>query len=342
MTASKGPGGLGRVSVVIRVFNEARHIERLLQGILQQTVEVDEIVIVDSGSTDATLEVVSHYPAKVVPIAPEQFSFGRSLNLGIASATGDLIVVASGHVYPVYPDWLEQLLEPFADENVALTYGRQRGGTRSRFSEAQLLALWFPDHSQQPQASPFCNNANAAIRRVLWERRRFREDLPGLEDLDWATWAQSQGYSVAYKAEAEVVHIHEENAGAIFNRYRREAMALKTIRPEEDFRLGDLIRLFVSNSVSDVWHARRAGVLRSEWSSILMFRLMQFWGTFQGFRHPGLLTGQLKRTFYYPRGFQSPSRRAGRDVEPIDYDASLGPAVAGTMNDTDQVSNPSD
>lgn len=314
-------------SIVIRVFNEARQIERLLQGIRRQTLGDVEVVVVDSGSTDGTRAILSRYPAKVVTIRPEEFSFGRSLNVGIAAASGELIVIASGHVHPVYPDWLEQLTRPLADPQVALAYGKQRGGDTTRFSERQVFARWFPQQSVAKQATPFCNNANAAIRRELWRRRPYSEVLPGLEDLDWAAWAQSQGFDVAYSAEAEVVHVHEESLAAIYNRYRREGMALKTIQPHESFRLEDFLRLTASNVASDVWHARQAHVLAREWPGILGFRLMQFWGTYQGFRHAGPLTSQLKRTFYYPRGFRPTGAPPGRSLDPIDYEANMPTAA---------------
>lgn len=312
-----------RISIIVRVFNEARHLERLLLGIRQQPGADVEVVVVDSGSTDGSMAIAARFGARILTIRPEDFSFGRSLNIGVEAARGNLIVIASGHVFPVYPDWLEQLTRPFVDPQIALVYGRQRGGPGTRFSERQVFTQWFPDRSELRQGTPFCNNANAAIRREVWERRRYSEDLPGLEDLEWATWAQSQGLHVAYSAEAEVVHIHEESLGAIFNRYRREGMALKLIRPQENFRFADFTRLVATNIVSDLWHAREARGFVREAPGILGFRLMQFWGTYQGFRHAGPLTSQLKRTFYYPRGFRAHTNLSGRNLAPIDYESSL-------------------
>src|SRR4030067_255704 len=101
-----------RCSVVIRAYNEERHIARLLVGILHQTIGEVEILVVDSGSTDATLAIASSYPVRVLHIDPAAFSFGRSLNLGCAQARGRFIVLASAPVYPVYADWLERLVGP--------------------------------------------------------------------------------------------------------------------------------------------------------------------------------------------------------------------------------------
>ena len=91
-------------SIVIRSYNEERHIGRLLAGIMEQTVKDVDIILVDSGSTDATVAIASQFPVTILHIDPEDFSFGRSLNLGCAAAKKDVIVLASAHVYPVYDD----------------------------------------------------------------------------------------------------------------------------------------------------------------------------------------------------------------------------------------------
>jgi GT2 family glycosyltransferase len=259
------------------------------------------------------------YPIRVIHIHPDEFTFGRSLNLGIAEAHGEYIVVASAHVYPIYPDWLESLLHQFSDPQVALAYGKQRGSYSSRFSENQVFTRWFPDGSNPRQHHPFCNNANAAIRRSLWEEKPYDETLTGLEDIAWARWAIEAGYIIAYSAEAEVVHVHTETPRQVYNRYRREAMAFKRIYPQEHFGLRDFLRLASSNIASDIWHAARQKQLSFSCRGILWFRWMQFWGTYQGYRRSGPLTRQLRQTFYYPQGIGAIPRATSRLVEPIRY-----------------------
>ncbi|MGA9532753.1 MAG: glycosyltransferase family 2 protein [Anaerolineales bacterium] len=311
-------------SIVIRAFNEEQYIGKLLSGIMKQTVESPEIILVDSGSTDATLAIASRYPVKVVHVDPEEFTFGHSLNLGCAAATRDLLVFASAHVYPVYPDWLERLTDPFHAPQVALTYGKQRGNSTTRFSEHQHFAKLYPDQSVPVQRDPICNNANAAIRRELWQQRSYDESLPGLEDLEWASWAVEQGYHLAYVAEAEVVHVHAETAQQVYNRYRREAIALKRMRPHEHFGILDFGRLYLSNVVSDWVHARREGRWLAVWGEVIWFRLMQFWGTYRGFTHHGPLSDRLRQAFYYPRGLRGSAHAMERTVDPIDYGSKLG------------------
>lgn len=291
---------LSSISIVIRCYNEEQHIGRLLIGIREQTIKDVEILLVDSGSTDATLSIASKFPVKLVYISPEEFSFGRSLNMGCQAAQGEYIILTSAHAYPERNDWLENLLAPFENPKVALVYGKQRGGQCTNFSEHQVFAKWFAEESNLNQKHPFCNNANAAIRRKLWEQIPYDEDLTGLEDLDWAKKVLSLGYHISYSADAEIVHLHNETPERIFNRYRREAIALKQIYPHERFTIWDFCRLFLGNLSSDCYNALSNGVMIENASSIFKFRLMQFWGAYKGFSQNELISRTIKHTFYYP------------------------------------------
>lgn len=307
-----------RCSLVVRAFNEEQYIGRLLEGVRRQTVQDVEIILVDSGSTDATAAIAAQYGAKIVHIPPAEFTFGLSLNLGLDAVTRDLVTIASAHVYPVYPDWLERLLAPFADPQVALTYGKQRADAHSKFSEQQIFARWFPDVSAPRQGHPFCNNANAAIRRSVWREHPYDEMLTGLEDLAWAKWVQEKGHAITYVPEAEIIHVHNETMRGVQNRFRREGMAFKKIYPEAHFSLYDFTRNVSSSIGFDMLHAARARQFLHSLPGIFWYRTAQFWGTYQGYRQSSLLTPDLRQTFYYHLGWEK-AEPAKRDVEPIRY-----------------------
>ena len=74
-------------TLIVRCYNEEAHIGRLLTGALRQTQVRDEIVIVDSGSSDATLAIASAFPVRIVHITPATSVFGRVLNLGLTTST---------------------------------------------------------------------------------------------------------------------------------------------------------------------------------------------------------------------------------------------------------------
>jgi hypothetical protein len=205
-----------------------------------------------------------------------------------------------------------------------MVYGKQRGADTSQFSEKQIFNQWYPDQSQHYQNHPFCNNANSAVRRDLWKQHPFDENLPALEDLAWAKWVFEQGLKIDYNAEAEIIHVHNETWHGIINRYRREGMAFKQIYPQENFGLGEFLRLFISNVCGDWGEAKKQGTLKRNFFNIIRFRWCQFWGTFQGYRQSGPLTWQLKRSFYYPRDNQKTlTGNHSRNVEPIPYDNTL-------------------
>ena len=313
------------VSLIVRCFNEEAHIGRLLSGVLKQTCRPQQVVVVDSGSTDRTLSIASTFDVDVVSIAPEQFSFGHALNVGISAASSDVAVFASAHVYPVYDTWIERLVAPFDDERVALTYGRQQTPPGGRFSEQRLLSQWFPSQSTYPQRHPFCNNANAAIRRAVWEKRQYDPQLTGLEDLDWAKSAIENGHTIAYVAEAPVVHVHDESAAQVFNRYRREAIAHKDIYNDQEMGIATAVRLAAFNILGDYREAVRTHQLRDNALDILIFRLAQFVGTYRGFAQSGPVTDVLKRRFYYPSSKVDLIADQSADPigRPIDYGASV-------------------
>jgi glycosyltransferase involved in cell wall biosynthesis len=297
---------------VIRCFNEEAHLGNLLEAVEAQRGVDAEVIVVDSGSTDRSVSIAKAAGAKILEISPDEFTFGRSLNIGCAAATGEFIAMASAHVVPHRTDWLRQLLQPFENPQVAKTYGRQVGHWSSRFSEHEVLAKQFPADSNFSQAVPFCNNANSAIRSDLWRRNHYDEALSGLEDLAWGKWAIENDFLLAYNAAAVVSHIHHEAPSQILNRYRREAIALKRILPDSHMSFLKFAKLMCQNILNDEVRALRAGKFwRYAWE-IVMFRTMQYWGTFTGLNSRSDLTDEMLMRFYYPREFGKVQRLKSR------------------------------
>lgn len=297
-------------SIVVRAFNEEKHIGNLLQAIQQQTLRDFEIILVDSGSTDHTLAIAARFPVQVFHIQPGEFTFGRSLNIGLRAARGQIAVLASAHVLPLERDWLERIVAPFEDPKVGLAYGKQRGGEGGKFSEAQHFLRWFPEHSNFDQQHAYCNNANLALRLSLWEQHPFDENLTGLEDLAWGSYWHQNGVKLAYVAEAGVVHFHNETSAQIINRHRREAIALKRILPTSHFTVKDFVSQYVRSVASDLRTAVRQRVFLREAAGILVFRALQYYGTYRGYHDPADPAAKLKHVFYYPPGSLEPRAQA--------------------------------
>lgn len=311
-----------KLSIVIRAYNEAEHIEKLLLGIRAQALQPHEVILVDSGSTDQTMTIAQRQGVKIIEIDQKEFTFGRALNRGCRAATGEILVFPSAHVYPLYDNWLEKLIEPFNDDRVVLTYGRQVGNKVTKFSEHQIFARWFPATSACPQKSYFCNNANCAVRHTKWQNLPYDETLTGLEDLAWAKAAQAQGGWIAYVADAAIVHVHDERWEQIQNRYRREAIAMRAIDEHAKFSRFDFVKLLQRNILNDCRAARKQGVLRENIASIAKFRYNQLLGTYRGYNDPPEVSAELKKRFYYPnRNRQDDDGPGHLEQHLIDYDA---------------------
>lgn len=323
-----------RASIIIRCYNEAENIGKLLHGLSEQSMQDYEIVLVDSGSTDGTLEIADQFGVeKTVYIDPEDFSFGRALNYGCEAATGEFCVIASAHVYPKRNDWLGRLLEKF-EEDIALVYGKQRGNDVTTFSENQIFKQWFPEHDIERQNHPFCNNANAAIRRDLWDEYPYDEQLTGLEDVDWAKRVQKDGYEISYASEAEIIHVHNETPKQVFNRYRREAYAHKQIMPNQSFSFFDFLRLSVTNIISDYQESSKNRKVKDYVLEIPKFRFLQFWGTYRGFAKEGPISDRLWQRFYYPDKETYPSSNESNSETEMDRN------ITGESNEVNLIEYP--
>ena len=271
-------------SVIVRTFNEAAFLSDLLAGIRAQRYQDFEIVVVDSGSFDGTVEIAKQSGVRLVEIASRDFTFGYSLNRGIAVSQGRFVALVSAHATPVDELWLGALIEPLRDANVAMTYGRQRGEARSKFSEREDFRRTF-GRRRRVIVPPdfFANNANSAVRRDLWDQQPFDEALPGLEDAGWARHWMDRGYQVVYEPTAAIYHIHTETWPQVEHRYFREAIAAHAmgLRGRHDIPLallGEAGRLTADVGVA-FFRDLRPGVF----PEIARFRWAKARGTVRGF-----------------------------------------------------------
>lgn len=290
------------VSIVIRTYNESRYLPALLAAIAAQDLQGlrVETILVDSGSTDGTLQIAIRAGCRIVTIQKTEFSFGRSLNRGCEAAAGQTLVFISGHCVPRDRNWLTNLVGPIADRRVTLTYGRQIGGPESKFSEHQLFAKYFPATDRLPQVGFFCNNANAAIRRDAWAAARFDEALTGLEDMHLAQRLVRAGHLVGYVASAAVFHYHHESWATVRRRYEREAIALRRIMPDVHITVLDFVRYVVSAVYHDARAALAGRRLARSFAEIVAFRAMQFWGAYRGNHEHRQLSQRKKEEYFYP------------------------------------------
>jgi glycosyltransferase involved in cell wall biosynthesis len=269
-------------SVVIRARDEGAFIGRLLDGIRLQRAANVEVLLVDSGSTDETTAIAGARGARVIPLAPDRFTYGHALNLGCAAARGTVCVFVSAHCVPANDEWLTRLLEPFRDPTVAGTYGKQLPLPETLPYEQRNLLTGFPFGSRRQTSAFFFHNANAAIRREVWQRLPFDEALPALEDRDWARRAIEGGWQIAYEPLAMVYHHHAETFRQIYARWYREGVAVGRLDPSFAQSPGRLLLNYLRGVQRDVRFLRRYGRPWRALAPLLAQRALEQYGTYRG------------------------------------------------------------
>ena len=205
------------IGAVIRTLNESELIGRCLETLQRQrgAFHVD-IVVVDSGSTDATLEIARSHGVRIADVSPEDFDYSKALNVGIEQLRGDFVVSISAHAIPVDEYWLERMTAPFEDPQVAGVSSRQVPWPNAPWQELQRLRTQFGTTRRVYSAADadeiVFSNAASAIRRSVWSDQPFT--LPAVEDLDWARRVIAAGWSIVYEPEAAVYHSHHETPRA--------------------------------------------------------------------------------------------------------------------------------
>lgn len=301
-------------SIIIRTLNEARYLPSLLEAIDAQRSEFrSEVIVVDSGSTDATLDIARAHGCRILMIAKENFSFGRSLNLGCQAADGQYLVIVSGHCVPCHGSWLQRLVTPLAEGVVSYTYGRQLGGPQTHWSEQRIFAKYFPEQSAIPQKGFYCNNANSAILKRTWARYKFDELLTGLEDMHLAQKLVDDGGKIGYVSEAAVFHYHHEHWSQVQRRFEREAIALQRIRPDLMVRKRDLVRYLLQGVTADLLLAHKNGVSLHRWPNVWRYRLAQYLGSYIGSCRNREISSSLRESYFYP------TEKKGRALANIDF-----------------------
>ncbi len=278
-------------SVVIRCFNEQKYLPGLFDALDAQTYRDFEVIVVDSGSFDRTRDIAEARAGKVLRISSHDFTFGYSLNTGIRAAAGRFVAIASAHTEPCDGRWLENLIAPLRDDKVAMCYGRQLGKACSKFSEAEDFERSFgPFERDESPARWAVNNANSAIRKDLWLRYPFDEELTGLEDIGWARHWMDRGFRVVYRPDAALYHLHEESWRQIRRRYYREAVAARRMGIKGPDRIVNELFAELRHAVGDLARAFSPGAnpvaarltLGQRLREVAYFRFNRNFGTFRG------------------------------------------------------------
>lgn len=216
------------VSVVVRTLNEAEQFPLVLRAIGRQVIDVPvEIVVVDSGSTDATLAMAEAAGARIVRLT-RPFRPGYAVNAGAEASRGRICVTLSAGAFPVNDRWLAPLVAPLLGENGPVaTFSRHVSLPHACPIEDAFNDTVFTSHG----TSALYSASSGAFLREVWDRFRWNEEIPvgGPDDREWALRVQAEGMRIDYAPESMVYRSHGLTAAQWFRRVQADSFSERLI-----------------------------------------------------------------------------------------------------------------
>ena len=239
------------VTIVIPVKNGGVLFSQVLDAInKQKTTYTYEIIIIDSGSKDDSVNVARKHNARVYEISPEEFGHGKTRNLGASYGTGKYIVFLAQDALPASNDWLQNLVEAMErDDNIAGGFGKHLPYPDCNIPDQQMLENhfarygndvfvhelteerrkeYFDDEGYRQYLSFFSDNCSI-LRRDVWEKIPY-QDVDFSEDQIWAREILEKGYKKVYVPNAAVYHSHSYPLKSYGKRYYDEFKALYKVQ----------------------------------------------------------------------------------------------------------------
>lgn len=234
------------VSILILTKDAEANIHRTLSMILNQKIkEKIEVTVIDSGSRDRTIEIIKSFAdVRLVQRRSEEFGHGRTRNLAGRMGKGKYLVFLNGDAVPKDKYWLSRLLDNFEqDEKVVAVYSRHLPKKNCHIYMAlQILDGMGPvkkicnfsylsdDDRQRHMLSLIrFSTVSCAIRKEIWDKMPFTENLPHGEDQEWAKRMLEMGYTIIYEPTSIVFHSHNYSLRQVFKYYYDDTKSFNAI-----------------------------------------------------------------------------------------------------------------
>jgi len=211
------------LSVVIPVKNGRRYLGEVLAAVAREAPD-SEILVIDSGSTDGSVDIARAAAVRVHEIGSGEFGHGRTRNLGAELTTGDVVAFLTQDATPA-PGWNGALLAPFQDDDVGVVFGPQLPRPGALPMVARELEWFF---ANLPAEDPYLSNVNAAYRRECWAQVRFRVDYA--EDQAFGDDLLNTAWRKVLAPDAAVFHAHDYSVVGFWRRAFDEARGMREAR----------------------------------------------------------------------------------------------------------------
>jgi len=218
------------ITALIFTCNAGQRFASLLDSLKKQTIEPAQILVVDSESTDKTLEFAKSRNCKIITIDHANFDHGTTRNLAVSEVSSEFVIFLTQDVTPVDEHMIAELIGPMqADSRIAMCYGRQLPRPNAAPLERFAREFNYPAESILKTKNNiktlglrtfFCSNTCSAIRCSIFNKLNgFKNNVIVNEDMLFAAKAIINDYSVYYSAAAQVYHSHPYSLPRIFRRY---------------------------------------------------------------------------------------------------------------------------
>lgn len=221
----------------MRSFNEGWALRETLPALRAQDYQNWELIVIDSGSTDGSVDLIRQAnPRHFVQIKPEEYNPSRVMNHGMALSRSEFSVFLNADATPQGTNWLRPLVRALHDPQTAAVFGRQIPRPDCRAVFAHDYERCFGPDRESAGWEHFFSMVSSGLRKDIWAKRGFVEQMQYSEDDEYTRWCRSQGYRVAYCPESVAMHSHNYTPAQAYKRSFGEAKALAAVwtgQPEE-------------------------------------------------------------------------------------------------------------
>ena len=217
------------ISVIIPTYNAQKYLLNLLDRLSKQTIDF-ELIIIDSSSSDNTVNIAKKYTSKIITIPKIEFDHGATRSKALIEASGDIVVFLTQDALPTSNDAIEKLVNVLKqNKDVAAAYGRQIPHNNATLFGKHLREFNYKDCSYIRSfkdkknfgiKTAFCSDSFAAYKKdAIRSVEFFKEGTIVGEDMHLVAKLLLRGYKKAYCANAVVYHSHNYTIWQDFKRY---------------------------------------------------------------------------------------------------------------------------